>query len=156
MLIILETWFHEPYFHVWNILRDGKSSWSGYYGNITTEGFDPGKIADQRAWLRTGERLTKSQFLTYYQHPDGYQRLRVTTVARDVSSPSNKLTIAQSFDQEAAAVLMARIAMFKGEVNNGPDVVYWLDRMLVKLCSRFAVSFSVNASGLRYNVLTRS
>ena len=45
---------------------------------------------------------------------------------------------AQSFDQEAAAVLMARIAVFKAEVDDGPDVLRWVDRMLIRLCSRFA------------------
>ncbi|CAG8763805.1 12890_t:CDS:2, partial [Acaulospora morrowiae] len=46
--------------------------------------------------------------------------------------------IAQSFDQEAAAVLMARIAVFKAEIDDGPDVLRWLDRMLIRLCQKFA------------------
>merc|ERR1712137_935898 len=41
-------------------------------------------------------------------------------------------------DQEAAAVLMSRIAVFKAEVDDGPDVLRWVDRMLIRLCARFA------------------
>ncbi|RDA91021.1 hypothetical protein CP533_2542 [Ophiocordyceps camponoti-saundersi (nom. inval.)] len=78
------------------------------------------------------------QFLTYYQHSSGQFHLRVTTIARNLSGPAGDPTIAQSFDQEAAAVLMSRIAVFKSEVDDGPDVLRWVDRMLIRLCSRFA------------------
>lgn len=78
------------------------------------------------------------QFLTYYQHAEGQFHLRVTTVARNLSGPSGDPAIASNFDQEAAAVLMARIATFKSEVDDGPDVLRWVDRMLIRLCSRFA------------------
>jgi protein transport protein SEC23 len=88
------------------------------------------------------------QFITQYTHSSGSQRLRVTTVnrpLRDGGSPE----IAQSFDQETAAVLMARIAVFKSEVDDGPyaillyrtndrDVLRWVDRMLIRLCARYA------------------
>ncbi|KAI5284568.1 GTPase-activating protein S23, partial [Ascosphaera acerosa] len=77
------------------------------------------------------------QFLTYYQHAGGHYHLRVTTVARPICLPGDT-TMAQSFDQEAAAVLMSRIAVFKAEVDDGPDVLRWVDRMLIRLCSRFA------------------
>jgi protein transport protein SEC23 len=63
--------------------------------------------------------------------------LRVTTIARnwaDASAPE----IQASFDQEAAAVAMARIAIFKAEIDDGPDVLRWLDRMLIRLCQKFA------------------
>jgi protein transport protein SEC23 len=59
------------------------------------------------------------QFTTHYTHSSGSQRLRVTTVnrpLRDGGSPE----IARSFDQETAAVLMARIAVFKSEIDDGP------------------------------------
>lgn len=78
------------------------------------------------------------QFLTYYQHASGQFHLRVTTIARPLSGPAGDPAIAQSFDQEAAAVLMSRIAVFKAEVDDGPDVLRWVDRMLIRLCSRFA------------------
>ncbi|CAG8530283.1 11561_t:CDS:10 [Diversispora eburnea] len=77
------------------------------------------------------------QFLTHYQHSSGQFRLRVTTIARNFAEGNSPL-ISQSFDQEAAAVLMARIAVFKAEIDDGPDVLRWLDRMLIRLCQKFA------------------
>ena len=43
--------------------------------------------------------------------------------------------ISAGYDQEAAAVLMARIAVFRAETDDGPDVLRWLDRMLIRLVS---------------------
>ncbi|KAL6166285.1 GTPase-activating protein S23 [Exserohilum turcicum] len=88
--------------------------------------------------MQSGQQQALIQFLTYYQHSSGQFHLRVTTVARPLSSPSGDPAIAQSFDQEAAAVLMSRIAVFKAEVDDGPDVLRWVDRMLIRLCARFA------------------
>lgn len=88
--------------------------------------------------MQAGPQKGMMQFITHYQHSDGQYHLRVTTVARNMSGPSGDPAIAQSFDQEAAAVLMSRIAVFKAEVDDGPDVLRWVDRMLIRLCSRFA------------------
>ncbi|KAI9599239.1 putative SEC23-component of COPII coat of ER-golgi vesicle [Syncephalis fuscata] len=77
------------------------------------------------------------QFTTHYQHASGQMRLRVTTVARNCVEGGSQ-EIPASFDQEAAAVLMARIAVFKSELDDGPDVLRWLDRMLIRLCQKFA------------------
>merc|ERR1712222_283555 len=46
--------------------------------------------------------------------------------------------IATGFDQEAAAVLMARYAVFKTENEEPLDVLRWVDRMLIRLISKFA------------------
>ncbi|KAH9733675.1 protein transport protein SEC23 [Citrus sinensis] len=63
------------------------------------------------------------QFLTYYQHNCGQMRLRVTTLSRRwVAGPGSDLIA--GFDQEAAAVVMARLVSFKMEIevfNNSPD-----------------------------------
>jgi protein transport protein SEC23 len=77
------------------------------------------------------------QFVTHYQHASGQYRLRVTTVARPFHEGGHP-NIAAQFDQEAAAVLMARIAVFKAEIDDSPDVLRWLDRMLIRLCQKFA------------------
>jgi len=77
------------------------------------------------------------QFVTHYQHSSGEMRLRVTTVARNFAEAGSP-NIAASFDQEAAAVLMSRIAVFKAEIDDSPDVLRWLDRMLIRLCQKFA------------------
>ena len=51
---------------------------------------------------------------------------------------SDEQTLTNSFDQEAAAVLMARITLFKAEQDDGADVLRWVDRMLIRLCQKFA------------------
>ena len=46
--------------------------------------------------------------------------------------------VAAGFDQEVSAALMARIAVNRNETDNdGPDVLRWLDRMLIRLCQKF-------------------
>ncbi|KAI9706266.1 MAG: GTPase-activating protein S23 [Bogoriella megaspora] len=85
--------------------------------------------------MQQGAQKGIMQFLTYYQHSSGQYHLRVCTVGRNMSGPSGDPAVAQSFDQEAAAVLMSRIAVFKAEVDDGPDVLRWVDRMLIRLCS---------------------
>lgn len=78
------------------------------------------------------------QFITQYQHSSGQRRIRVTTVARNwadsVAQPGH---LAGGFDQEAAAVLMARMAMHRAETEDGPDVLRWTDRQLIRLCQKF-------------------
>lgn len=101
------------------------------------------------------------QFVTQYQHSSGQRRIRVTTTARKyehtclhpitththtpelIPVPSLPLSwadaqtqiqsIAASFDQEAAAILMARLAVYRAETEEGPDVLRWLDRQLIRL-----------------------
>ncbi|KAG2070338.1 hypothetical protein BDR04DRAFT_1231774 [Suillus decipiens] len=65
-------------------------------------------------------------------------------IARNFAE-ANSPSIASSFDQEAAAVLMARIAVFKAEIDDSPDVLRWLDRMLIRLCQKFADHRKVSA-----------
>ncbi|EGD80943.1 SEC23B protein [Salpingoeca rosetta] len=78
------------------------------------------------------------QFITQYQHPNGQMRMRVTTVARNWADAAINLpSIAAGFDQEASAVLMARIAAFKAEQEDPADVLRWVDRMLIRLCQKF-------------------
>eukprot|EP00164_Ancoracysta_twista_P005854 GFYU01008054.1.p1 GENE.GFYU01008054.1~~GFYU01008054.1.p1 ORF type:complete len:749 (+),score=265.01 GFYU01008054.1:130-2376(+) len=78
------------------------------------------------------------QFLTQYQHPNGQFRLRVTTLTHTWADPNDTQEIIAGFDQEAAAVLMARLAVFKTEVEEPFDILRWLDRMLIRLVSKFA------------------
>ncbi|XP_072284650.1 protein transport protein Sec23A [Pyxicephalus adspersus] len=78
------------------------------------------------------------QFVTQYQHSSGQRRIRVTTVARNWADAQSQIqNIAASFDQEAAAILMARLAVYRAETEEGPDVLRWLDRQLIRLCQKF-------------------
>lgn len=90
------------------------------------------------------------QFVTHYQHSSGQFRLRVTSIARNFAEPGHP-SISDNFDQEAAAVLMARIAVFKAEIDDSPDVLRWLDRMLIRLCQKFAEYRKDDPSSFRLN-----
>ncbi|XP_068653177.1 protein transport protein SEC23 C-like [Aristolochia californica] len=78
------------------------------------------------------------QFLTYYQQNNGQMRLRCTTLSRRwVAGPGSLQELVAGFDQEAAAVVMARLVSFKMETEAEFDPIRWLDRSLIRLCSRF-------------------
>ncbi|CAL5087986.1 unnamed protein product [Urochloa decumbens] len=78
------------------------------------------------------------QFLTYYQHNEGQMRLRSTTISRRwVSGADNVEELVAGFDQEAAAAVMARLVSFKMETEVDFDPVRWLDRALIRICSKF-------------------
>jgi protein transport protein SEC23 len=55
-----------------------------------------------------------------------------------MSGPDDLREMAYGFDQETAAVLMARYSVFKTISEESMDVIRWLDRMLIKLVARFA------------------
>jgi protein transport protein SEC23 len=80
------------------------------------------------------------QILTTYVAGDRSTRLRVTTVFRKIIPDLNsaKYEVAQSFDQEAAAVLIARLCIEKGYKEDGIEVLRWLDKSLIRLISKFA------------------
>lgn len=78
------------------------------------------------------------QFLTSYQDPAGQQLLRITTVSRRwVESVVGSEELVQGFDQETASVVMARLCSHKMEMEEGFDATRWLDRNLIRLCSKF-------------------
>lgn len=55
----------------------------------------------------------------------------------DDTTANNQAMIA-GFDQEAATILMARVALFKAETSESVDILRWLDRMLIRLMNKFA------------------
>jgi protein transport protein SEC23 len=116
----------------------GTSSWSlGAIDPSTTLAvyFD---IANQSGAVAPNRRH-QMQFITYYQHASGAYRMRVTTCAGVWNTdPNNLSSLAASFDQEAAAVAIARIAVGRTETEDTGDILRWLDRSLIRLCSKFA------------------
>uniref|UniRef100_A0A8W8IEX7 Protein transport protein SEC23 n=1 Tax=Magallana gigas TaxID=29159 RepID=A0A8W8IEX7_MAGGI len=116
----------------------GTSQWKmcGLYPNTTLALFFE-VVSQHNAPIPQGGR-GYLQFITQYQHSSGQRRVRVTTLARNWADASTNIQhIAAGFDQEAAAVLMARTAVFRAETDDGPDVLRWLDRMLIRLCQKF-------------------
>jgi hypothetical protein len=64
------------------------------------------------------------------------RKMRVTTIRRDFAQEMNSLAI--GFDQEAATVALARLAVYKSMVEEHPNVGQWLDKNLFKFTSHFA------------------
>lgn len=99
------------------------------------------EVANQNAQQLKDGRLGYVQFITSYYHSSGREHLRVTTIARAYADPRTDQGLALmrlNFDQEAAAVLMARYAVHKSEAEFAFDVVRWLDRQLIRLVQKFA------------------
>jgi protein transport protein SEC23 len=82
------------------------------------------------------------QILTSFIAGDRSHRLRVTTVVKkiipDLNSPSNKNEISQSFDQEAASVLMTRMCVLKGYTEESREILKWVDKSLIKFMQKFS------------------
>ena len=55
-----------------------------------------------------------------------------------MSSAEDLREMAYGFDQETAAILMARYAIHNTLSQEPMDVIRWLDRLLIKLVARFA------------------
>lgn len=90
------------------------------------------------------------QFLTSYQASNGRMRLRVsTTCGLWHSDPADHTPIAQSFDQEAATVLMARLAVHRCATEEVADVMRWLDRSLIRLSAKFGTYRKDDQSSFR-------
>lgn len=77
------------------------------------------------------------QFVTQYQHGSGQRRLRVCTIARRWCDAAQIQDLSAAFDQEAAAVIMARLSVFKTEHEEVFDIMRWLDRMLIRVAAKF-------------------
>ena len=80
------------------------------------------------------------QFLTRYQHSSGKYRMRVTTICGPWAvDPNDTVSVGRGFDQEAAAVIMARLAVNRSSRGDEQaDLMRWIDRSLIRLASRFA------------------
>ena len=109
-------------------------------------GVDPGttmafffEVTNTAATPMPAHKRRYFQFLTTYQVSSGRFRLRVSTVCGLWhSDPNDHTPIAKSFDQEAGAVLMSRLAVHRSESEEVADVMRWLDRSLIRLCAKFA------------------
>lgn len=104
------------------------------------------KISREKSWNKLRKKFHKAavtfpggrgmvQFVTQYQHADGRKRIRVTTTCRTwADMATQQPNIAYGFDQEAAAVAIARLASFRASnENDTPEALRWLDRSLIRL-----------------------
>lgn len=88
------------------------------------------------------------QFITRYRHGNMGIRKRVTTVARRWVA-NNSPEIAAGFDQEAAASVMARLAIQRAEDCQARDVIRWLDDTLIRFASKFGDYVQEDPSSFR-------
>ena len=77
------------------------------------------------------------QFCVRYKRSNGEIRLRVMTVARRWAESAAAHDIVAGFDQEATALLMARVSTFRVEHEETFDLLRWLDRTLIRVGSKF-------------------
>lgn len=77
-----------------------------------------------------------AQFITRYE-VEGAYHTRVLTVCHSQKDKPTKFELMQAFDQETAAVLMAREALYKTDLMPLYDILRWLDRKLVSIVAEF-------------------
>ncbi|KAJ5077891.1 protein transport protein sec23 [Anaeramoeba ignava] len=130
-----------PYVAEAEIGIGGTSSWkSCSIDSMSTFGFYF-EITNSEKSPVENKKIGMIQISTKYRTPQGQWRLRVTTSPHyfgSVLDPQQKMQIIQSFDQEAAAVLIARYAVFKTETEQYLAIIRWIDKILIKLISQFA------------------
>ncbi|KAJ6430163.1 hypothetical protein OIU84_021550 [Salix udensis] len=88
------------------------------------------------------------QFITRYRHGNMGVRKRVMTAARrwaENKSPE----ITAGFDQETAASVMARLAIYRAERSFARDVVRWMDDSLICFASKFGDYIQEDPSSFR-------
>jgi protein transport protein SEC23 len=99
-------------------------------------------ILDSNNTTNTIPKSTFIQVITTYVAGDRTQRLRVTTVEKKVLPELTQQhhfdEIGTSFDQEAAAVLIARLGVFKGFTEESREILKWIDKILIRLMSKFS------------------
>eukprot|EP00485_Elphidium_margaritaceum_P003146 CAMPEP_0202686984 /NCGR_PEP_ID=MMETSP1385-20130828/2714_1 /ASSEMBLY_ACC=CAM_ASM_000861 /TAXON_ID=933848 /ORGANISM="Elphidium margaritaceum" /LENGTH=816 /DNA_ID=CAMNT_0049341685 /DNA_START=32 /DNA_END=2482 /DNA_ORIENTATION=- len=81
------------------------------------------------------------QFITSYTTSYNTAITRVTTIGIEFVNPLTKVgtdKIIGGFDQEAAAVILARLATFKADSEFEPDLLRWADNSLIKLVQKFS------------------
>ena len=85
-------------------------------------------------------RYCTIQILTTYIASDRSTRLRVTTIRRKYSPDlqNNKYEVGQGFDQQAAVVLLTKMAIWKSDTEDRIDVLRWVDKSLINILQRFA------------------
>ncbi|KAL0228396.1 hypothetical protein RCL1_004539 [Eukaryota sp. TZLM3-RCL] len=77
------------------------------------------------------------QFKTTYYHPSGATMLRVTTFGTRWTDNLDPVEVASGLDQEAAIVLISRLATEKCETEEFSDVTRWIDKLLIRSCRYF-------------------
>ncbi|CAI9268672.1 unnamed protein product [Lactuca saligna] len=129
----------------WKLCGLDKDTCLTVFFDISSSDKDPSGNVNPQLYIQTTTR---------YQSVDGQPKLRVTTLTRRwVESAVVSEELMQGFDQETAAVVVARLTSYKMEMEESFDATRWIDRNLIRLCSKFGdyrkddpSSFSLNPS----------
>ena len=108
------------------------------HGRLMWSHHKPQLVFILKSWLQLVNHYNKALVASSNSLPTINIHLDSSDYASRLLPATLVLHMATSFDQEAAAVLMSRIAVFKAEIDDSPDVLWWLDRMLIQLCQKFA------------------
>jgi len=126
--------------NAWSLGGLGPDTTIAIYFDVTNNGNNP-LPENKRRYI---------QFLTKYQNSSGKTRIRATTLCGPWYNPptskdevpanfdAQNSPVRASFDQEAAAVLTARLAVHQTDSDEVADVLRWIDRSLIRLCAKFA------------------
>lgn len=115
----------------------GRESTVGVYFDIVGQGGKDGGGGGAAAQQQGQQQQFFVQFVTTYCTLRGEWRMRTSTITRRWCDGQNLQELAMGFDQEAAAVLVARLCNWKMETEEDFDATRWLDRQLIRLCGRF-------------------
>lgn len=86
------------------------------------------------------------QIVCEYTRANRRRMMRVVTIPFHWAAPQHHMQdVLASFDMEAAACLVARLAMEKAENEEIFAVLKWIDRLLIRLTARFAVPGGIAA-----------
>ncbi|KAL7713494.1 Protein transport protein SEC23 [Entamoeba marina] len=86
----------------------------------------------------TSDKTGLIQLVSSYYDSVGRLYTRVTTICRSFTVCKEGLSkLSSGFDQETAAVVMARCASYKADNESGRDAMRWLDRSLLRTCNKF-------------------
>lgn len=127
--------------------KDNKSS----VGVSGTNIFKIGSVSTHSTYgiyFRLNEHLIGDysviQFITSYQHPDGSQHIHVTTSQRFFNQNLDSMdSIIGNFDQEAATVLISRMALFKVLDGSANEALKFVNRILIDFMSVFC-NYKIN------------
>ena len=87
------------------------------------------------------------QITTSYKSIDGSLVMRVATFNREFVNDMKSAI--SGFDQEAAIATLARLAVYKGELIEVVDLVYWLNSVLIKFVRTFATFTKGNRASFK-------
>lgn len=119
----------------WSLGGLDQQSTVGLYFDVVSQG------EDTNADLKEAKQ-GYVQLVTRYKDSIGRTHLRVSTIAKMFANPKGEQGlnyVRAGFDQEAATILLTRLAVFRSQSEFTFDILRWLDRHLIKLSQKFGV-----------------